>query len=66
MEAECAVIGRDPSEIERYAMAGGKPGPGLDQRIEQLAEIGVSEVVIPAFRPDTLADIGTDLVTRYG
>ena len=66
MEAECAVIGRDPSEIERYAMAGGKPGPGLDQRIEQLAEIGVSEVVIPAFRPDTLGDIGKDLVRRYG
>ncbi len=66
MEAECAEIGRNPSEIARYAMAGGKPGPALDQRIEQLAEIGVSEVLLPAFRPDALADIGRDLTTRFG
>lgn len=66
MEAECAEIGRDPSEIARYAMGMGKPGPGLDARIEQLAEIGVSEVVLPAFRPDSLAEIGRDLTARYG
>lgn len=66
MEAECRAIGRDPGEVERYAMAMGKPGPGLDRRIEQLAELGVSEVAVSAFRPDTLADIGRDLTSRYG
>lgn len=66
MEVACAAIGRDQTEIARYAMAAGKPGPGLDQRIEQLAELGVSEVIIPAFRPDSLADIGRDLVAKFG
>ncbi|MFV0306427.1 MAG: LLM class F420-dependent oxidoreductase [Desertimonas sp.] len=66
MEAECAEIGRDPSEIARFAMAGGKPGAALDQRIEQLAELGVSEVLVPAYRADALADIGRDLVGRFG
>lgn len=65
MEAECAAIDRDPSEIERYAMAMGKPGAQLDERIEQLAAIGVSEVILPAFRPDTLVDVGTDLTARF-
>lgn len=65
MESEAATAGRDPATIARYAMAGGKPGPGLDERIERLAELGVEEVVVPAFRPDVLADVGRDLTTRF-
>lgn len=65
MVAECGVIGRDPNEIERIAMTGGKPGPQLDERIEKLAELGVSHVILPAFRPDTLTDVGKDLTTRF-
>ncbi len=66
LRAECAAIGRDPAEIELIAMAGGKPGPGLDRRIEQLAELGVTHAIVPAFRPDTLTDVGRDLMSRYG
>ena len=66
MRAECKAIGRDPAEIQLVAMAGGKPGPGLDARIEQLGELGVTHTIVPAFRPDTLTDLGRDLVARYG
>jgi len=65
VEAEATAAGRDPASIARYAMAGGKPGPALDERIERLSELGVEEVVIPAFRPDVLTDVGKDLTTRF-
>lgn len=66
MRAECAAIGRDPAELELLAMAGGKPGPKLDERIERLAELGVTHTIVPAYRPDTLRDVGADLVGRFG
>lgn len=66
LRAECAAIGRDPSEIRLLAMAGSKPGPDLDARIERLAELGVTETIIPAYRPATLTDVGRDLTSRYG
>jgi glucuronate isomerase len=47
-------------------MAMNKPGSSLDRRIEELADIGVSQVVLPTYRPDALGDIARDLVTRYG
>ena len=46
--------------------AAGGPGPKLDARIEQLAEIGVTHMVVGAAPPDELAGIGQDLVSRYG
>jgi probable F420-dependent oxidoreductase len=65
MRAECAAIGRDPADVQLIAMAGGKPGPGLDARIEQLAELGVSHTIVPAYRPDSLTEIGRDLTSRF-
>ena len=57
--------GRDGATIPIYAMAMGKPGSALDQRIEELAGVGVSQVILPTFRPDVLATVGQDLVTRF-
>ncbi len=65
LRAECAAIGRDPAEIRLLAMAGSKPGPDLDERIERLAALGVSETIVPAYRPSTLTDLGRDLTARY-
>jgi probable F420-dependent oxidoreductase len=62
-EAEAA--GRDPAAIELYS-GGGRSGPKLDERIEQLGEIGVTHVVVPAAPPGELPGIGQDLVGRFG
>ena len=32
----------------------------------QSVEVGVSQVILPTYRPDPLADIGRDLVGRFG
>jgi len=58
--------GRDPDSIEMIAGAGAPPGPKLDARIEQLAEIGVTHAIVPTFRPDALAEIGQSLNATYG
>ncbi len=57
--------GRDPDSVEMIAGAGAAPGPKLDARIEQLAEIGVTHAIVPTFRPDTLAEIGESLNATY-
>ena len=66
MKRAADQAGRDGDAIAVYAGAGAKPGPKLDARIESLAELGISQAVLPTFPPDMLADIGRDLVSRYG
>lgn len=64
---EAAVeAGRDPDSIQRIAGALGAPGPQLDERIEQLAELGVTQAMLPAFPPDSLREIAEDLTGRFG
>ncbi|MGB0112062.1 MAG: LLM class F420-dependent oxidoreductase [Ilumatobacteraceae bacterium] len=58
--------GRDPDAIEIIAGAGAPPGPKLDDRIEQLAAIGVTQAIVPTFPPDSLAEIGQTLNATYG
>jgi len=58
--------GRDPDAIEISAMAGAAPGPALDARIEELAGLGVTQAIVPTFRPDQLAEIGQTLNATYG
>lgn len=58
--------GRDPDAIELIASAAAPPGPKLDERIEQLAELGVTQAIVPTFRPDQLVDIGRSLNSTYG
>jgi probable F420-dependent oxidoreductase len=57
---------RDGDAIPVYAMAMGKPGPSLDARIESLDEVGVTQTILPTFRPSMLADVTGDLVSRFG
>ncbi len=57
--------GRDPDELQLIAGAMARPGPQLDERIEQLAAIGVTHAIVPTFPPDQLADIGRQLVDTY-
>ena len=65
VRAEAEAAGRDPDAIELYS-GGGRPGPKLDARIEELAGIGVTHVVLPALPPDELTGVGADLVGRFG
>lgn len=58
--------GRDPDAIELIASAAAPPGPKLDERMEQLAELGVTQAIVPTFRADQLADIGRNLNSTYG
>ncbi|MAT05092.1 MAG: LLM class F420-dependent oxidoreductase [Acidimicrobiaceae bacterium] len=66
MKRAAEEAGRDGDAIAVYAGAGAKPGPKLDERVESLAEVGVAQAVLPTFPPDVLADVGRDLVARYG
>jgi probable F420-dependent oxidoreductase len=66
MKRAADEAGRDGDAIPIYAMAMNKPGPDLDARIESLADVGVSQVILPTFRPDMLGDVGRDLAGRFG
>ena len=65
VRAEAEAAGRDPDAIDSTAAAG-RPGPKLDARIEQLAEIGVTHDRAPAPPADELTGVGEDLVARFG
>lgn len=58
--------GRDGAAIPIYAMAMNKPGSDLDRRIDELAGIGVSQVILPTYRPELLANVAQELVSRFG
>ncbi len=66
MGEAATAAGRDPASIALYAGAGGRPGDALYRRVEALADIGVTQTIIPAFAPDKLAAIGEDLASRFG
>lgn len=57
--------GRDPDDLSLIAGAIGKPGPALDEHVERLAAIGVTHAILPAFRPDTLTDVGRHLTATF-
>lgn len=65
MHDAASTAGRDGSAIPVYAMAIGKPGDAMYARIEELAAVGVSQVIVPTYRPEVLADIGQDLAARF-
>jgi probable F420-dependent oxidoreductase len=66
MRVAAEDAGRDPDQIAIIAGAGGAPGDALNARIEKLAQIGVEQVIIPAYPPDRLAKVGEDLLARFG
>jgi probable F420-dependent oxidoreductase len=66
MKQAADEAGRDGDAIPVYAMATDKPGAELDARIESLAEVGVSQTILPTYRPSMLGDVARDLVNRFG
>ena len=56
----------DPDSIEIYTGAMERPGEALYSAVERLAELGVSQTVIPTYSPDKLVAIGQDLASRFG
>ena len=44
----------------------GKPGDELYARIDALAAVGVSQVIVATYPPDVLADVGQTLTSRFG
>ena len=57
--------GRDGNAIPVYAMAAGKPGDALYERVEALGAAGVSQAIVPTYGPAVLPRIGEDLVGRF-
>jgi alkanesulfonate monooxygenase SsuD/methylene tetrahydromethanopterin reductase-like flavin-dependent oxidoreductase (luciferase family) len=66
MRTAAHEAGRDPDHISIIAGAGGAPGDALNARVEQLAAIGVEQVIVPAYPPERLATVGADLISRFG
>jgi probable F420-dependent oxidoreductase len=65
MRDAATTAGRDGDAIPIYAMAAGKPGDAMYARIDELASVGVTQTIVPTYRPDSLADIGHDLAARF-
>jgi probable F420-dependent oxidoreductase len=57
--------GRDPDSIQLIAGAMARPGADLDRRIEELAELGVTQAILPAYPAEVLATMGAEIVAKY-
>jgi probable F420-dependent oxidoreductase len=66
MRAECAAIGRDPSEIELTAGGGGRDLDEVSQRIEALVRLGVSRVMLPPLPGERMTALADGLRDRFG
>jgi probable F420-dependent oxidoreductase len=65
MRAECERIGRDPNEVELSAGGGGRDLDEMSARIEQLAAMGVSRVLLPPMPGERLLQMAEGLRTRF-
>lgn len=63
---ECAALGRDPSEVELTAGGGGRTLDETSIRIEQLAELGVTRVMLPPLPGERLDELAAGLAARFG
>ena len=63
---ECAVLGRDPNEVELTAGGGGRTFDEMSTRIEQLAELGVTRVMLPPLPGERLDELAAGLAARFG
>lgn len=66
MHEECRVLGRDPSEVELTAGGAGRTLDETSARIEQLAELGVTRVMLPPLPGDRLDELAAGLAARFG
>ena len=62
----CAVLGRDPNEVELTAGGGGRTFDEMSTRIEQLAELGVTRVMLPPLPGERLDELAAGLAARFG
>ena len=66
MRGAAVEAGRDPDAIKVISGAAAPPGDKLYSRIQELSGLGVDQVILPAFPPEVLAQVGADLVSRFG
>jgi probable F420-dependent oxidoreductase len=66
MRTECAAIGREPSTVELTAGGAGRTIDEVSTRIEQLAALGVSRVVLSPLPGDKLLGLAEGLRDRFG
>ncbi|MEO5901158.1 MAG: LLM class F420-dependent oxidoreductase [Ilumatobacteraceae bacterium] len=64
--AECATLGRDPSEVELTAGGGGRTVDDICSRVEKLHEMGVTRVILPPLPGDRLDELAAGLQDRIG
>ncbi len=65
VRATAEEAGRDPAAIELSAMVGGK-GDALLKRVEALAAVGVSRILVPPASPDALAATIDTVTSAFG
>jgi probable F420-dependent oxidoreductase len=66
VRTECAASGRDPSEVEFTASGGGRTLDEISTRVEVLAALGVSRVILSPLRKDRLIELADGLRDRFG
>lgn len=66
MHAECATLGRDQGEIELTAGGGGRTVDEMCTRIDDLAAMGVSRVMLAPMPEERLAQLADVLRQRFG
>jgi len=66
VRAECATIGRDPSEVELTASGGGRNLDEMSARIEQLIGLGVTRTILSPLPEEQLLALAEGLQARFG
>lgn len=66
LRAECATLGRDPSEVELTAGGGGRTVDDICTRVDTLHEMGVTRVILPPLPGDRLDELAAGLQDRIG
>lgn len=62
----CVSLGRDPAEVELTAGGGGRTFDETAARVEQLAELGVTRVMLPPLPGERLDELAAGLAARFG
>jgi probable F420-dependent oxidoreductase len=64
--SECAASGRDPAEVELTAGGAGRTLDEVSERIEALAALGVSRVILTPMKAERLIELADGLRDRFG
>ncbi|MCU1361733.1 MAG: hypothetical protein JWN99_3022 [Ilumatobacteraceae bacterium] len=66
VRTECTAAGRDPSEVELTASGGGRTLDEVSSRVEALAVLGVTRVILSPLPKDKLIELADGLRERFG